>query len=138
MRPPPSSRTPPTAKGGNNPPFAVGGGRTRLPHSPTAKGGPTLHGGWAYLHGAIQLPRVIERGVGVNDLSPPSPPPAQYYLPAMVLAMPTWGWRQVERGFPKTQLKMDSELRKNESILTTICFYQKDHINIYLNSNSNF
>ena len=47
----PSSRTPPTAKGGNNPPFAVGGGRTRLPHSPTAKGGPTLHGGWAYLHG---------------------------------------------------------------------------------------
>ena len=47
----PSSRTPHTAKGGNNPPFAVGGGRTRLPHSPTAKGGPTLHGGWAYLHG---------------------------------------------------------------------------------------
>ena len=35
----------------------------------------------------IQLPRVIERGVGVNgnNLSPPSPPPAQYYLPAMVL-----------------------------------------------------
>ena len=33
----------------------------------------------------IQLPRVIERGVGVNNLSPPSPPLAQYYLPAMVL-----------------------------------------------------
>ena len=27
---------------------------------------------------AIQLPRVIERGVGVNNLSPPSPPPAQF------------------------------------------------------------
>ena len=55
----PSSRTPHTAKGGNNPPFAVGGGRTRLPHSPTAKGGPTLHGGWAYLHGG-QSPISLE------------------------------------------------------------------------------
>ena len=33
----------------------------------------------------IQLPRVIEWGVGVNNLSPPSPPQAHYYLPAMVL-----------------------------------------------------
>ena len=65
----PSSRTPPTAKGGNNPPFAVGGGRTRLPHSPTAKGGPTLHGGWAYLHGG-QSP--ISPQLKTNVLPPPA------------------------------------------------------------------
>ena len=69
MRPPPSSRTPPTAKGGNNPPFAVGGGRTRLPHSPTAKGGPTLHGGWAYVHGG-QSP--ISPQLNTNVLPPPA------------------------------------------------------------------
>ena len=72
----------------------------------------------------IQLPRVIEWGVGVNNLSPPSPPPAQYYLPAMVLGG-TSGKLQlssietlpVHQNFScqKSQLER-SKLDKNEQI----------------------
>ena len=40
-----------------------------LPHSPTAKGGPTLHGGWAYLHGG-QSP--ISPQLKTNVLPPPA------------------------------------------------------------------
>ena len=42
---------------------------SRLPHSPTAKGGPTLHGGWAYLHGG-QSP--ISPQLKTNVLPPPA------------------------------------------------------------------
>ena len=42
---------------------------------------------WGGGGGAIQLPRVIEGGVGINNLKPPGPLP-QYYLPTMVTG---WG-----------------------------------------------
>ena len=113
----PSSRTPPTAKGGNNPPFAVGGGRTRLPHSPTAKGGPTLHGGWAYLHG-VQSP--ISPQLKTNLPPPPAvfscgnrnvtsciswPPPASLYF--LICALPCETVETCNAGWYKTDLAQD-------------------------------